>query len=401
MRQLVLIAAVLLFTPMNVCGQAKTSATVPIVLDHNRMLVDVEFQRKDGSWRTARLWVDTGNPSFYMSESLARDLGVDLAGSKENTSVPPPTSARIGGMELDFDGVSSMVRFEPHWLFSAMHNDGNLPSTVLKKYHVVFDYPARRLTIAEPGALVPRGTRASASIHPKTGIPQIDAVVDGDSMSFALDNGASYSFASYGVIETLLGRHPDWPHVTGTAGCANMWGWWPPQEETSPVVRVPEIAWGPVRLADVAVVGVAKISDHGPSLGAWYSHKTARPVVGFLGPNAFRAFRVEIDYANGAVYFEKSAEYDSHDMDLVALTLRPEADGSYSVIGIPTKDGTPLVTGVEPGDVLVGVDDLKTTGATFGTVVDALRGKPGDIHVLELERHGNRVRVEAKVARAL
>jgi len=401
MKQLMLIAALLLILPMNTAGKAETSATVPMVLDHNRMLVDVEIQRKDGSWRTARLWVDTGNPGFYMSESLARDLGVDLAGSEENTSVPPPAGVRIGGMELDFDGVGSMVVVEPHWLFSTMHNDGNLPSTVLKKYHVVFDYPARRLTIAEPGVLTPRGMRVSASIHPETGIPQIDAVVDGDSMSFALDNGASYSFASYDVVETLLDRHPGWTHMTGTAGCANMWGWWPPEEETSPVVRVPEIAWGPLRLTDVAIVGVAKMSDDGPGLGAWYSQKTARPVVGFLGPNAFRAFRVEIDYANSAVYFEKGMKYDPYDMDLVALTLRPEADGSYSVIGIPAKDGKKLVRGVEPGDVLIAVDGLKTTGATFGTVVDALRGEPGDVHVLELERNGERIKIEAKVGRAL
>jgi hypothetical protein len=28
-----------------------TSVTVPVVLDHNRMLVDAEIQLKDGSWR--------------------------------------------------------------------------------------------------------------------------------------------------------------------------------------------------------------------------------------------------------------------------------------------------------------------------------------------------------------
>ena len=378
-----------------------TSVTVPVVLDHNRMLVDAEIQRKDGSWRKALLWIDTGNPSFFLSETLARDLGIDLPASRENTDVPPPAGVRIGGMQLNFEGVRSTVMFEPHWLFSAMHNDGNLPSTVLKKYHIVFDYPKRLLTIADPGILRSRGTRASARIHPQTGIPQIDAVIDGDSLSFALDNGSAYSFVSYEVFELLSQRHPGWPHVTGTIGCANMWGWWPPNEETLPVLRLPEISWGSVRLTDVAIVGVPEVSEDGPGLGRWYSQKTAGPVVGFLGPNAFNAFRVEIDYVNSAIYFEKGDEYDSYDMDLVGLTLRPEADGRYSVIGVAAKDGKPAVEGVCPGDILLRVGDLETTGATFGTVMDALRGKPGEVRILELERSGKRFRIETKVMRLL
>jgi hypothetical protein len=381
--------------------QVTGSVTVPVVLDHNRMLVDAEIQRTDGSWCKARLWVDTGNPSFYLSETLARDLGIILSDSRENADIPPPTGVRIDGMQLNFDGVRSRIMFEPHWLFSAMHNDGNLPSSVLKKYHVVLDYPGRRFTIAEPGTVHPRGTRVPASFHSETGIPQIDAVVDGDSLSFALDNGASYSFVSYDVFESLLERHPDYPHATGATGCANMWGWWPPQEQTLPVMRLPEVWGGPVRLTEVGIVGVPEVAENGPSLGAWYSQKTARPVVGFLGPNAFEGFRVEIDYANSAIYFEKGVEHDPHDMDLVGLTLRPEKDRSFTIIGVAMKDGIPVVEGIEPGDVLLRVGDLKTTGATFGTVVDALRGKPGDVRVLEVDRNGKRIVVETKVARVL
>jgi hypothetical protein len=54
-------------------GQQK-AVTVPFILDHNRMLVEAEFQRKDGTWRKALLWVDTGNPDFFISQSFASDL---------------------------------------------------------------------------------------------------------------------------------------------------------------------------------------------------------------------------------------------------------------------------------------------------------------------------------------
>jgi hypothetical protein len=39
------------------------SVTVPVVLDHNRMLVDAEIRRKDGSRRKALLWTDTASSS--------------------------------------------------------------------------------------------------------------------------------------------------------------------------------------------------------------------------------------------------------------------------------------------------------------------------------------------------
>ena len=80
-----------------------------------------------------------------------------------------------------------------------------------------------------------------------------------------------------------------------------MWGWWPIGEQSFRVVRVADIVWGRVRLNSVGIVGVPAFSAGGPTLGGWYSRKTARPVDGFLGSNAFKAYRVEIDYVNGIV----------------------------------------------------------------------------------------------------
>lgn len=391
-------------------GTGIESVTVPFTLDHNRMLVEAEIQRDDGSWRKALLWVDTGNPTFFISGPLAADLGIEspgaeggLPGSPEGGAfeVTAPAGVRIGGMAIDFAGVKSVVMTQPFWLFSATHNDANLPSTVLMKYHVVFDYPEKRLTIARPGAIEPRGTMAPADVHAETGIVQVDAVIDGDSLSLALDNGASYSFADAGPLERLFARHPGMPRLTGTTGCANMWGWWPPMEETLPLFRLPEVAIGPVSLTGVGIVGVTDVFQNGYSLGRIYSMKSARPVAGFLGPNSFIDFRVEIDYADGAVYFERGARPGGFDMDLVGLALRPLEDGRYEVLGVAVKDGKPLVEGVERGDLLLRVGDLSTDGATMGAVVDALRGVPGEIRTLVLEREGVRFTIEAKVERCL
>lgn len=382
-------------------GRHRDAGAVPMVLDHNRMLIDGEFQRADGAWRPARLWVDAGNPDLFMSEAFARDLGIDLSAAGERTEngrleVPPPAGVRIGGTEIDFTGVKSYVLFEPTWLFSTMRNDANLPSTVMQRYRIVFDYPRSLFTIGAPEDLERRGLRAPAAVNRETGIVQIDALIDGDTVSFALDNGASYSFASETLLARFAERHPEWPRSAGAVGCANIWGWWP-GEGSWPVVRIPEILWGGVPLRDVGVVGLPESFP----LASWYSRKTARPVDGLLGPNAFKAFRVEIDYAGSAVYFEKGTDFDSHDMDVVGLTLRPMADGGYEVIAIASIDGKPSVEGVEPGDRLVRAGDVEVSGATMGRVVDALRGAPGDTRTLLLEREGKRFTVEARVERFL
>jgi hypothetical protein len=384
-------------------GQDLKSVSVPIILDHNRMIVDAEIQRKDGSWRKVRLWVDSGNPDFFMNESLARDIGIDLSTVENSTSrnadidVPSPSGIRIGGKRLRFNDVRSKVVFQPFWLFSTMHNDANLPSTVLKQYHIIFDYPKRLFTIAEPGRYKPHGIPSPMRVHPKTGIIQMDALIGGDSISFALDNGASYSFISETRLMKFSDAHPEWPHMTGTLGCANMWGWWPPNEQLFPVVRIPKMRWGQQQLEGVGIVGVPKFSPNGPTIGEWYSQKTARPVDGFLGANVFKAFRIEIDFVNSLIYFEKSGSIDMQDMDMVGLSIRQLADSSYQIVGLTKKDGKTFIQGVEPGDILFSVGDLEVKGLTMGKVVDTLRGKPGDIHVLTIERNGKRFRINAKV----
>ena len=136
-------------------------------------------------------------------------------------------------------------------------------------------------------------------------------------------------------------------------------------------------------------------------LAVWYSQKTAQPVAGMLGPNAYKSYRVEIDYQNSAVYFEKHSEIDFNDMDMVGLTSRPEPDGNYSVIGIVEEHETPSLDGIMPGDILVKVDDLIVKNSTMGTVVDALRGKPGDSHRLLIRRDGKQFEVDSMVKRLL
>lgn len=374
--------------------------TVPFILDHNRMLVEAEIQRNDGTWRKTLLWVDTGNPDFLISESFARDLGIETNTAKSEQGISLPNKVRIGDFLLDFTNTKVVVGAGIQWLFNTMHNDGNLPSTVLKNLHVIFDYPNQELTLALPGVLKPHGIRSPAIINPANGIIQMDAVIDGEKYSLALDNGASFSFVPEEMVMKLSSRHPDWPVSKGAVGYANIWGWWP-EEESWPLLRIPELQWGTLHVRDAIIGGIPPFFAGGNDIAIRYSRKTVNPVNGFLGPNVFKGYRVEIDFQNNTVYFDQGAESDSHDMDIVGLTIRPLNDGKYQVVGTVRRNDKKAIEGIEAGDILLQVGELKTTGVTMGKVVDALRGKPGDLRVLMIEREGTQFTIQARVERFL
>jgi hypothetical protein len=388
-------AACALISTQGSLGRGARSVTVPFSLDHNRLVVEAEMKRSDGSWRKVRLWMDTGSPDFILSAGLARDLSLDVSAPDGRSSF----EVKLGGMTLDFRDAGAAGTDVPSWLFGSIGVEANLPSTVLKHYEVVIDYPARTLTLAEPGSLVPRGIRVPAGFNRANGIVQVEAAIGAGKISLAVDIGASYSFIAGDTLDRLTQGHPDWPRYQGAAGCANMWGWWPPRESDWQVVRLPELSLGAASVVGPGLIGLPK--DILGGLGAWYSQKTLRPVQGFLGPNVFKAFRLEIDYARGEVRLEKTGAFDSNDMDIVGIGLRQETDGGFAVTGIAAKNGKPAVESVRIGDALLAVGSLTTRGRTMGAVVDALRGKPGDTRVLRMRRGGQEFTVAAKVLRLL
>lgn len=376
------------------------SVTVPFLSDHNRMIINAEFKAVDGSWKKARLWVDSGNPKFIISGEFAEILGIDTKNLAASAEFPDSTVVKISEFPVSFEGVPSAVDTVNKWLFNTMHVEGNLPSTVLMKYDVIFDYPAGNLTLCYPGTIKPDGIPSAASVNYITGIIQIDAEIDGGKYSFALDNGSSFSYTSDVIVRELHERHPEWPESTGAVACANIWGWWPYEEQWK-MIKIPAFKWGSVNVYDAIFAGLPPIFRNGSDVGTNYSRKSARPVNGFIGPNIFKDFRIHISYSDSTVFFKKSSTPHQPEADIVGITIRLLDDMRYEIVGVAKKNGIPLVEGLEKGDILLQVDSLRTTGATMGTVSDKLRGKPGEVRVLKILRNGKEFSVNATVVHIL
>jgi hypothetical protein len=369
---------------------------VPFTLDHNRMIVEVQLIRPDGSVRKVAAWVDTGNESLILTEAVARDVGVEVptpGKDQEHGSVrsaSPAPGVRFGGMTLDVTGIPTLVRRGSR-VNPGVPAEVHLPASALRHDHVVLDYPARRLTVARAGALAPRGVAVPCGVNPTTGLFQVAATLDGETVQLGVDNGSSGTWISETLTAAWRTRHPDWPQTTGAVGSANFFGFG--FEARGALMRLPEIAIGPMRAAGVAVLGLDQ------RLFDWYSTKSAASVAGFIGANVLREFRVEVDYPNEMTYWEPGPRSTGDDLNIVGLTLSPEADGSFTVAGVAARDRKPTVDGVHPGDTLLRVDELDVNGATMGAVTDALRGKPGASRTLVVEQGGKHLRVDARVTR--
>jgi hypothetical protein len=368
------------------------SVTVPFVLDHNRVFVDLEFTADGGKGRKVHAFMDSGGGAdLVVSRSLIDDLHLDEA---------KHIHIRIGGMPLFFDEEKlSMAGVPGNTTLNGEHEiEASLPSTILQNYDVMLDYAKRTLTLAQPRSLRHEGTRVPCRVNPETGMISVDMKIAGETYAVAIDNGSSYTWFSKPVVGAWIDKNPDWLRGIGAVGDANMNG--AGDEVTAAVARVPELWLGALKLQQVGLVGYqnAVDSEH-EDMFAWYSKKTPEPVIGWIGGNVLKSFRVELDYAEHATYWLPESPLDPHDLDQVPITINPEADGSFTVIGIAERNGQKLLDGIEPGDKLAQAGDLKARGATIGQVLEALHGKPGETRALVLDRGGHPVRLTAAIAR--
>jgi hypothetical protein len=379
---------------------ALKSVTVPITLDHNRTIVDVYLPLPDGKTKRVRAWVDTGDPELSITADLATKLGLQLSRDPKATldakerRTQAPKELQIGGLTVSLEPLKEAhAVLDRESIAGGCSAEINIPSTVLRNYDVLFDYPNRQLTIGPPGSIPFKGTSTKAIVNSQNGLIQIASRIGGQPYNLALDLGSNISLLSDELILNWHKDNPAWPHMVGAVGSANMWG-----AEAEPdwdLLRIPSIQYGSTPLRNVVV---ASFSDKSLK---WFENRAGSPTIGLMGANAFLDFRVGIDYSHSTVYLQRTNAKPAPDMDGVGLILRPEPDERYTIIGVANYDGKPSVPEAKVGDALLGVDGAPATGATMGQVWSLLGGAPGQTRSLTLERDGKRFNVDATVHRFL
>ncbi len=370
------------------------SVTVPIALDHNRIVIDVDIQLSDGSTKRIRGWVDNGDPDLYLSRRVATLLGLSVTCGEHECSAPPPREIAIGGMKISLAAVKeAKIPLKPVTaaavLAPGMNAEINIPSTILRNYDVLIGFPDHQLSIGKPGSLKLNGVTAKVIVNAENGLIQVPSQIENKKYNLALDVGSSISFLTAELFDKIAAAHADWPHMTGAVGSANMWGL--PDEPQWKLMRMDRLQYGPLFLTKVAVVELPK------DWTAFFEKRAGIPTVGLLGANALMNYRVGLDYAHSTVYFDIGRLFSFPDFDVIGLILRPEDDGRFTVLGIADYEGKPSLPqgqdGVQAGDHLVAVDGIPVAGSTMGQVWSLLGGSPGKERSLTMERGGRQFNV--------
>jgi hypothetical protein len=382
-------------------AERASAGTVPFIFDDNRIFAEVAFVRPDGTLRHALAFVDLGTPVPVISAGLRKELGVERN---------EPLVLRIGRLDIGLDSSAVATDTEPSFTGrngkATVPVDAILPGSVMKNYQVVFDYAKRTLTLARPGTLVPEGVAVPCRVNERTGLISVAVEIAGQTYELTVDSGSAYSWVRDDVARQWVMAHPEWTRGAGAVGEANMQTRPGGAEASGTILRIPEIRLGSLRLAQIGALGIAAEAPPFPpvpgepsvqgDLFDWYSRKAPGPVIGWLGGNVLKGFRITIDFPRHMTYWRRQRDLDPHDLDQVGVTLE-RRDNGYFIAGVAEKDGHPTVEGVRAGDRLVQVDAFRLDGATRGAVFSALHGRPGRTRSLIVERAGKLVTVPAKV----
>jgi hypothetical protein len=376
--------------------------TVPASIDHNRVVIDVGIPLKDGSTQNVHAWVDNGDPDLWMSKRVAELMGVGVSCEAQtctghvNPQLPAP-GILIGGMKISLPPqipIKIPANSDAAGVIApGMNVELNIPSTVLRQYDVLIDFPEHKFTIGAPGSIQFHGEPAKVAIDTENGLIQVPSRIENKKYNMALDVGSCISFLSPDLFDKLAAAHPDWPHMTGAVGSANMWG---AEEETKwKVMRLDRLQHGPTFLTNVTIVEESK------ETAEFFVKRAGIPTAGLLGASALQNFRVGLDYAHSAVYFEVGRTSTFPDFDVVGVILRPENSGGFTILGVADIDGKPSVPvgpdGIQPGDSLVAVNDIPVLRSTLGQVWAMLGGMPGQERRLTIRRGDKELIVTAQV----
>jgi hypothetical protein len=363
------------------------SGTAHFIFEGNRVYAQLVVVRPDGTLHNTYAFVDLGSPSTIVSPALFNELHLDQK---------KPLAFRVGAMEVHVD--SSAVTSDP-WLPYSVGNHRRvellLPAGVMRNYQVVIDYAQRTLTFARPGTLHPEGVRVPFRMNEETGLIAVNSKINGKSYPITIDCGSAYTWLKKSAAQEWLDQHPTWQRGTGAVGASNMRMADDGIEATGTLLRIPAIDLGSLHLHQIGALAIGP-GNKDEDFIEWYSRKNPVQVIGWLGGNVLRGFRITIDYPNRESYWVSQTTLDPHDLDQIGLTLA-DKDGAYFVAAITTQNGKPTVEGVQVGDKLLQVDALELGTSTWDAIFSAMHGKPGDIRILRIERNGKLFTVQASI----
>jgi hypothetical protein len=179
-----------------------------------------------------------------------------------------------------------------------------------------FDYRAGRLLLRPPGNLpphdpeqrVPLGFQTDATGLRTMHFPRIRVAVAGDSLDLLFDTGATMVLTDSAL--SIMGDGRPARRATSFISAAVFDGWRVDHPEWRVIERATSVGADLIELPEIEVAShrVGPVWFERRSAGTfedWMSRMMDRQIVGALGGDALRFFRVTVDYPNAVAIFER------------------------------------------------------------------------------------------------
>jgi len=113
-----------------------TLVTVPLIVEGNAPIIELEFPMQSGKLRKARFLVDTGGGALLLGNKLMADVGAKADGppiEDEGSPIQPliPMQVELCGMALDLTGVSVAGLPASEWAGPRNEAEGIIPASLL------------------------------------------------------------------------------------------------------------------------------------------------------------------------------------------------------------------------------------------------------------------------------
>ena len=251
--------------------------------------------------------LDTGNAApvpLLLSQRLAHTLGVKTAETGlPGTFAVGPGQAKVFSGEVQSVGLGDLtLGSSPVGVTEVLDNlggrigvnlDGNVGYSFLKDFRLTIDYPGTVLRLDRTGeagaAAVGEAKPVAFHLGAKKPLIVLSVLVNGKGpYAFALDTGASSSGVSPALASELGLANRGKLSMMGGAGTIGGF-----------VSSIDSMQIGETRIAALTVV----VADFFAPL----SEVVGLPIVGVIGHNVLKQFRVTIDYPGQTVQFDGAA----------------------------------------------------------------------------------------------
>lgn len=306
-----------------VAPSAPKLQVIPADFDENRVLVRPVTAAGD----TLVFYTDTGGGMNMLYAPAADRLGVEgipvVLGTDTMLTAAWPAWRQGAGIPAPRDtagpsgGRLVIMPFGPEAARIQDSTDAGFLGRLWFADRVwTFDYPGRRLLLgspvsarhAEPARRVALGFQLDSAGHRTTHFPRIQVEIDGDALDLLLDTGATTNLTDSALA--VIGDSRPARRASSFISSAVFDRW----RAGNPHWRVIERATG----AGADLIEVPRVTIAGYDVGpVWFERRDVgtfedymsrwmdQPIVGALGGNALRFFRLTIDYPNAVAIFER------------------------------------------------------------------------------------------------